>query len=148
MWSGHKIFFFHFLSRRPLIAASLVGFGVVLYLVTRHNPTQLISFGGLVILILICYAISTNPSKVEFAFLFFNCFRIPVHTNRAIRIEDILISNQISQLDTGHHFSFVCVDGVQQKYHVLNVCQNNLLTFLTSNKITNRIIKCNILAGI
>eukprot|EP00057_Strongylocentrotus_purpuratus_P025128 XP_011679602.1 PREDICTED: solute carrier family 28 member 3-like [Strongylocentrotus purpuratus] len=49
----------------PFIAASLVGFGVVLYLVTRHNPTQLISFGGLVILILICYAVSTCPSKVR-----------------------------------------------------------------------------------
>ncbi|XP_063970024.1 solute carrier family 28 member 3-like [Lytechinus pictus] len=48
----------------PLMVASLVGFGVVLYLVTRNNPIQLISFAGLVLLILLCYFTSTNPNKV------------------------------------------------------------------------------------
>ncbi|XP_063969855.1 solute carrier family 28 member 3-like isoform X1 [Lytechinus pictus] len=44
---------------------AVIGFGIILFFLTRDNPIQLISFGGLVIFITLLYVFSKYPERVK-----------------------------------------------------------------------------------
>eukprot|EP00057_Strongylocentrotus_purpuratus_P025577 XP_011680051.1 PREDICTED: solute carrier family 28 member 3 [Strongylocentrotus purpuratus] len=48
-----------------LAVLAVVGFGVILFFLTRENPIQLVSFGGLVIFTVLLYVFSKYPEKVK-----------------------------------------------------------------------------------
>ena len=55
------------LFSRPLYLVLLAVFTVVMYFLTRGHPEQLISFGGLICLVLFTFLFSKHPRHVSFS---------------------------------------------------------------------------------